>query len=172
MFCTNCGNEVEQVARFCSKCGKEVTPLVQAPATQPKQQHDMGMHVNILGWLFVGCGLLFGMLGVLIMFAGQIIQHMPMRFPADFPFSMIHFAGFLSAIAGMTTIALGAGVAAAGAGLLQYKPWARVLAIIMSIFLIFKFPVGTAIAIYAFWVLFSHDGQEYFKARAATATMA
>src|SRR5437879_606372 len=26
MYCTNCGNEVEQVARFCSKCGREVAP--------------------------------------------------------------------------------------------------------------------------------------------------
>jgi hypothetical protein len=46
-----------------------------------------------------------------------------------------------------------------------------VLAIIMAIFMLFKFPVGTAIAVYAFWVLFSHEGQEYYKTRAAS-TMA
>jgi zinc-ribbon domain len=168
MFCTNCGNEVEQYARFCSKCGREVVPAVQA---QPKQRHDMSMHINILGWLFVGCGVLFGLLGIMMIFAGQIIEHLPIVWPADFPFTMAHFAGWLSAVVGLTTIGLAAGVAAAGAGLLQYKSWARVVSIIMAIFLLFKFPVGTAIAVYAFWVLFSQEGQEYYRTRAAS-TMA
>ena len=169
MFCTNCGNDVEQQARFCSKCGREVMPAVAAPQ---KQQHDMKMHINILGWLFIGCGVLFGLLGIAMIFAGQIIERMPILWPAEFPFTMVHFAGWIAAVAGLTTIALAAGVAAAGAGLLQYKGWARVLSIIMAIFLLFKFPVGTAIGIYALWVLFSHEGQEYYKARAATvATM-
>ena len=29
-------------------------------------------------------------------------------------------------------------------------------------------PIGTAIAVYAFWVLFSQEGQEYYKARSAS----
>jgi len=156
MFCTNCGNEVEQYARFCSKCGREVAPAAQPPQ---KQQHDMNMHINILGWLFVGCGVLFGLLGMMMMFAGQIIERLPIVWPAEFPFTMVHLAGWLSAIIGLTTIALAAGVAAAGAGLLQYKSWARVLATIMAIFLLVKFPIGTAIAVYALRVLFSHEGQ-------------
>ena len=84
---------------------------------------------------------------------------------------MAHFAGWISAVIGLTTLALAAGVTAAGAGLLQYRSWARVLSIIMSIFLLFKFPVGTAIGVYGLWVLFSQEGQEYYKARAAS-TMA
>jgi hypothetical protein len=167
MFCTDCGNDVEQHARFCSKCGREVVPAV--PAQQ--KQHDMKMHINILGWLFVGCGVLLGLLGVTMIFAGQIIGHLPVSWPAEFPFTMAHFAGWISAVIGLTTLALAAGVAAAGAGLLQYRSWARVLSIIMSIFLLFKFPVGTAIGVYGLWVLFSQEGQEYYKARAAS-TMA
>jgi predicted nucleic acid-binding Zn ribbon protein len=165
MFCTNCGNEVEQHARFCSKCGREVMPASQA---QQARRHDMSMHINILGWMFVGCGVLFGLLGMIMIFAGQIIEHLPVVRPAEFPFAMGHFAGWLSAVVGLTTIALAAGVAAAGAGLLQYKSWARVVSIIMAILLLFKFPVGTAIAVYAFWVLFSQEGQEYYRTRAAT----
>ena len=56
----------------------------------------------------------------------------------------------------MKLLATGGGVAAAGVGLLQHKSWGRVLAIIMSIVMLFKFPIGTAIGIYALWVLFSH----------------
>jgi hypothetical protein len=180
MFCTNCGNEVEQVARFCSKCGHAVSPDVPAGPTGPtpsstevrqKPPHDMNMHINILGWLFVGCGVLFGLFGMTIIFAGQILQHLPINWPPDVPFGMIHFAGWVSALIGLVTVALGGGVAAAGAGLLQYKSWARVLAIIMAIILLFKFPVGTAIAVFGFWVLFSEQGQQYYKSRAAS-TMA
>jgi predicted nucleic acid-binding Zn ribbon protein len=168
MFCTNCGNDIEQHARFCSKCGQEVTAAVPA---QLKQQHDMKMHINILAWLFVGCGVLCGLLGIMMIFAGQVIDHLPIAWPAEFPFTMAHFAGWIAGIAGLTTMALAAGIAAAGAGLLQYKGWARVLSIIIAIFLLFKFPVGTAIGVYGLWVLFSQEGQEHYKARAAS-TMA
>ncbi len=171
MFCTNCGNEVEEVARFCSKCGREIVAAVQAPPQ--KQPHDMNMHINILGWLFVGSGILFGLLGMMMMFAGQIIQRLPLiaPLPPDFPAPMAHFAGWVAGLIGLIVIAIGGGVAAAGVGLLQYKSWGRVLAVIMAILMLFKFPIGTAIAIYAFWGLFSHEGQEYYKARAAS-TMA
>ena len=73
---------------------------------------------------------------------------------------------------GLGTAALAAGVAAAGVGLLEYRSWARVFAIVMAVFLVFHFPIGTAIAVYAFWVLFSQEGQKYYKARSAgTMTM-
>ena len=170
MFCTNCGNDVEEVARFCSKCGREVVAAVQTPQ---KQAHDMSMHVNILGWLFVGCGILFGLLGFMMIFAGQLLQRLPLvaPVPPDFPAPMAHFAGWVAGVVGLFVIAMGGGAAAAGAGLLQNKSWWRVLAIIMAILMLFKFPIGTAVGIYALWVLFSHEGQEYYKARAAS-TMA
>ena len=43
----------------------------------------------------------------------------------------------------------------------------RVLAIVMSVLFLFKFPFGTAIAIYAFWVLFSEEGREHYQTLAA-----
>ncbi len=70
----------------------------------------------------------------------------------------------------MVMVLAPAGVTAAGVGLLQYRDWARTLAIIMAVFLLFHFPIGTAIAIYAFWVLFSREGQYYFRSRSAQST--
>ena len=84
------------------------------------------------------------------------------------PFGVPHFIGWVTSVIGLGAMALAAGVAAAGVGLLQYRSWARVLAIIMSVFLLFHFPIGTVIAIYAFWVLFSREGQEYYNARSAS----
>jgi hypothetical protein len=51
----------------------------------------------------------------------------------------------------------------------QYRSWGRMLAIIMAVLLLFHFPIGTAFAIYAFWVLFSQEGQEHYQNRSAPA---
>ena len=177
MFCTQCGNEVEQHALFCSKCGQ--TAAAAAPAAQPagaataqKGPHDMDMHINVLGWLLVGSGILTGMFALLVLFAGQVVRHLPIPLPPDMPLGIPHFVGWITSVIGLAAVALAAGVAAAGVGLIQYRSWARTLAIIMAVFLLFHFPIGTIIAVYAFWVLFSREGQEYYNARSAgTMTM-
>ena len=43
----------------------------------------------------------------------------------------------------------------AGWGLLNYKNWARILAIILAIFNLLLFPIGTAIGIYTLVILFN-----------------
>ena len=161
MFCTQCGNEAGELAKFCSKCGRELAP----GQAQQKSQHDMNLHINILGWLLVGSAILDGILGMMIIFAGQLIQRFPNVLPPNIPFDALRLAGSVAAFVGLVVIATAVGIAAAGIGLLQHRNWARVVAIIMSFLMIFKFPLGTAIAIYAFWVLFSQDGREYFQSQ-------
>ncbi len=41
----------------------------------------------------------------------------------------------------------------AGFGLLNRRPWGRVVAIIAAILALLKFPLGTALGIYTLWVL-------------------
>jgi hypothetical protein len=169
MFCTYCGNEIPQQARFCSKCGRESSPPDQAGTAVQRQQHDMNMHFSILGWLFIGSGVLTGIGALGVLFAGEIIRHaVRFRFfPPDVPAGMPVFVGWIAGVIGLCLAAIAAGVVAAGVGLLQYRDWARTLAIIMAVLLLFHFPIGTAVAIYALWVLFSQEGQEYYKARSA-----
>jgi hypothetical protein len=52
------------------------------------------------------------------------------------------------------TIACVAGVAA-GSGLLDRRPWARGLALVLGCLALIDFPFGTALGIYTLWVLFS-----------------
>ncbi|HYR87608.1 MAG TPA: zinc ribbon domain-containing protein [Terriglobia bacterium] len=173
MFCTQCGNAVEQHARFCSKCGKEVTPVPveqvqEVQQVQQQSRHDMSMHINILGWLLVGSATLTGIAGLAAMLVGRLIERMPVRVPPHVPFDVMHFAGGITTIVGFAILAVSCGIAAAGIGLLQYRSWARVLAIVVSALMIFQFfPLGLVVAIYAFWVLFSQEGQEYYRARSA-----
>lgn len=50
----------------------------------------------------------------------------------------------------------------AGIGLLKRKSWARILALVVGFFSLFSFPLGTALAIYTFWVLLQDDSDDYF----------
>jgi hypothetical protein len=139
-------------------------------AAVPPKQHDMNMHITILAWLFIGSAVLTGMFALIVLFAGEIVHHATF-WPPDADFRNFpmgpRLVSWIISVVGLAAAALSAGVAAAGVGLLQYRDWARTLAIIMAVLMLFHFPIGTAIAIYAFWVLFSHEGQEYFKARSA-----
>jgi zinc ribbon protein len=166
MFCAQCGNEVEQHARFCSKCGQEVSALsVSAAPPQKKVDRDMNLHINILGWLLIGTGILSGMVGIIVVFASQIIQRLPVGIEHDIPVGVLPFAAWITSVISLAILALAAGTIAAGVGLLQYRDWARTVAIIVAVFSLFNFPIGTVISIYAFWVLFSQEGQEYWRSR-------
>lgn len=164
MFCTQCGSEVEQHARFCSKCGGEMAAAVSAASVSVKRtERDMEKHINILAWLLIGSAILTGLGGMIVLFAGQIIRHLPIEVGE---LRELHFVTWITSVVGMFIIALGGATAAAGVGLLQHKDWARVFTVVMAVLLLFNFPIGTVIAVYAFWVLFSDDGQKYYKSRA------
>ena len=45
----------------------------------------------------------------------------------------------------------------AGFGLIKYRPWARILAIVMSILNLLSFPFGTVIGVYSMIVLFDQE---------------
>jgi hypothetical protein len=51
----------------------------------------------------------------------------------------------------------------AGVGLLKFRPWARILAIVVAILNLINIPVGTAIGVYALWVLLNSEGERLFS---------
>jgi hypothetical protein len=50
----------------------------------------------------------------------------------------------------------------AGYGLLTWKSWGRILAIVVGILSLINFPLGTAVGIYTLWVLFQEEATDYF----------
>ncbi|HEX5322400.1 MAG TPA: hypothetical protein VFW40_01345, partial [Capsulimonadaceae bacterium] len=50
----------------------------------------------------------------------------------------------------------------AGIGLLQFRPWARILGIIISGFDLLSVPLGTALGVYGLWVLLSNETEALF----------
>ncbi|KPK88169.1 hypothetical protein AMJ80_11370 [bacterium SM23_31] len=49
-----------------------------------------------------------------------------------------------------------------GIGLLKYKPWARILVLIIAVLDLFWIPIGTAIGIYTIWVLLQDETVKLF----------
>jgi hypothetical protein len=49
-----------------------------------------------------------------------------------------------------------------GIGLLQGKPWARILVLILAVFDLFNIPIGTAIGVYTIWVLMQEETEDLF----------
>ena len=165
MYCPQCGNTVEQHFRFCSRCGGDLAPVT----VEDRQRQKMETHVNIIAWLFIGSGVLFGIIGMMAIFASQLLSVLPIDWPTDAPFDVSRIAVGIAIIAGMSMVGVAAGIAATGVGLLYYKTWGRVAAIVLAVLMLFHFPLGTAIGAYALWVLLSTPGREYYRARAALA---
>ena len=61
--------------------------------------------------------------------------------------------GSLWPIVAVATVFTAALALIAGYGLLQRKPWGRVVAIVAAVLALIKFPFGTALGIYTLWVL-------------------
>ena len=51
----------------------------------------------------------------------------------------------------------------AGVGLLKFKPWARIVTIVLSALNLMNFPFGTVIGIYGLWVMLSDEGSRLFN---------
>jgi hypothetical protein len=50
----------------------------------------------------------------------------------------------------------------AGYGLLNYRPWARILGIVLSALSLINIPIGTLMGAYGLWVLLSKDSERLF----------
>lgn len=55
-----------------------------------------------------------------------------------------------------------------GAGLLKFRPWARIFGIILSILLLIHFPLGTLVGVYGLWVLLTGETEKLFAAERPT----
>jgi polyferredoxin len=49
-----------------------------------------------------------------------------------------------------------------GIGVLRLRPWARYLVMVLSVFALFSFPIGTAIGVYSIWVLMQDEAAQLF----------
>jgi hypothetical protein len=124
----------------------------------------MQTHVKVLGVIYLAVGglMLLGALFLLITMGGVagIVGASADPEDAAIAIPVLGFAG--------TALALFLGVFAlpslvTGYGLINYKPWARIVGIILSAISLINIPIGTIIGAYGLWVLLNKDTERLFS---------
>lgn len=134
--------------------------LTGESAARPPRE-NMDTHVKVLAILYITFGVLGTLLGLGLMALLSVIGVAGAASDPD--------AWMALPILGLTGAALGAfllfvslpGVIA-GFGLLKYRPWARILTIVLSALNLMNVPLGTILGVYGLWVMLSDDGSRLF----------
>ena len=127
----------------------------------------MTSHVRALAILqivYASIGLLLGVLAFLVF--GGIAAIVGLNAPIDESAIAVPVLTLIGSLAASLLILLSLPRLIAGVGLLQLRPWARILTIIVSVLGILEFPVGTAIGVYGLWVLTHKEGAVLFDRNA------
>lgn len=117
----------------------------------------MDTHVKVLGWLYLLLGI-FGLLGAACLFVtiagGGFISGDDTAIRVTLLVSII-IAGFVvvTSIPGVIT----------GIGLLRFRPWARILGLVLGVINLPGFPLGTLLGVYALVVLLNEEVNPYFN---------
>jgi hypothetical protein len=122
------------------------------------EKRDMKQHVSFVGALHVGFGIL-GLLGALSIY---LIFRFVIGFVEYDPIAsqLIPFLGNTVAIIVIFFSSLGI---IGGIGLFSYRPWARVLVLIVSAINCLNVPIGTAKGVYSIWVLMQRETIDLFE---------
>ena len=108
-------------------------------------------HVRLLGILFIIWGILsivFGLIIFGLFLGGGFLTG------DEEAFAVLSIIGV---IVGAFCVVTGIPEIIGGWGLLRKMQWARIVVLIMAVFNVINPPLGTALGVYAFWVLFNPD---------------
>lgn len=119
-------------------------------------------HVKVLGWFNVVVGAM-GMLTALLLLTGSSLLAAfvtAVEAESGIPAGVIALVG--TVVCGVVA-ALSLPSLILGVGLLQFRPWARILGIVLAALHLLNVPIGTALSIYAFWVLLKPETEALFR---------
>lgn len=117
---------------------------------------DWELHISILGWLYILGNiiyLLIGGVGLIFLTGIGIVSHDP---------EAVQVLSFIGGIGFVFFTVLAIPGLIAGVGLLKRQSWARILALVLAILGLVNFPIGTAVGIYALWVLLQTEVSDHF----------
>ena len=121
-------------------------------------KRNMRQHVSFVGALHIGFGLL-GVAGALAIFFGfqflfELVEDEPIAQ------DVLSFIGNSIGLILLFFSSLGV---IGGIGLFSYRPWARILVMIVSAINCLNIPIGTAKGVYSIWVLMQPETIELFE---------
>jgi len=128
----------------------------------PTIEEDLvDIHVKVLAWLYIIFGALGTLTGLGLM---AVLSFIGIAGAASDPdaWLALPILGITGAALGVFILILSLPGIIAGVGLLKYRPWARILTIVLSALNLMNIPFGTILGIYGLWVMLSDDGSRLF----------
>src|SRR5580693_5498993 len=162
MFCNHCGGEVQPNQRFCGLCGKAAAPVAPPPGPRYNPVAGrVGRNVKMLAVFWIALSALNLLKGGGRLVGARVIGLWGRSWFDDggygFPVHEI-LPGILSTM-GMLSLMLAAIGFVVGFGLMERRPWARTLAIVVGIIALLNPILGTILGIYTLWVLLPGDAE-------------
>ena len=111
----------------------------------------MYSQIKIVGWMYIILGIsgtLAAFCTAVLIFAGGLISSDE---------TAITVTGIIALVVVGLSILISIPGIITGIGLLRLKRWARILAMVLAIFSLPAFPVGTLLGIYVLYVMFDSD---------------
>ena len=124
----------------------------------------MAQHVKILGILnciYSGLIIVAGLIVLVVM--GGIAGLVGVSDQSQDGAAAIPILGGIGGLIFIICLILGLPGLIGGIYLMQFRPWARILVIVLSALHLFSIPVGTALGIYGFWVLLKPETEQLFN---------
>ena len=154
MYCDGCGSPLNPSGQFCASCGKRWAPATGYANSQrysrtyseDRVRRNLGTLTTL--WLIYGILRMVAALALVsfghLVFPGILWRH-DWMWDRFIPFGIFTGGTIALAFAGLQLLLAW--------GLSERQPWARSLAIVLSIFALLRFPIGTALGIYTLWVM-------------------
>jgi len=121
----------------------------------------MNTHVKAVGWLWIANGVL----SILMALIGLTVINWPGLIPSARDSILASIGTLCFFLPGVIAYVL------AGYGLLKYKSWARIIAIILAILNLILFPIGTALGIYTLVIMFNDEAEALFRGESSPVEM-
>lgn len=121
-------------------------------------------HVKVLAVLYIvlsGIGLLFGLL--MFFAAGTIASIVGVSASPEDAAIAIPILGIAGTALAFVLLLFSLPGLVTGWGLLNLRPWARIVGIILAVIGLINFPIGTAVGIYGLWVLLTKETERLFQ---------
>ena len=181
MFCTQCGASVQPGQKFCGSCGTSAAPpgptvasfVAPAPSSSSGSPSlgRVARHVRMLGVLWIAFSAIRFFRGGGRLIGARVVGIMGRTWSDDVPWGwpVSHVVPAFLSFTALISLVLAALGFVAGWGLLECRPWARTLAIVVAIIALFNPILGTLLGIYTLWVLLPSDAEVEWRrdARAA-----
>lgn len=128
-----------------------------------ERRQAMDTHVKVLGVLYVVLSALSMLTAIFLLLAiGGVAGIVGFAADAQDAAIAIPVMGLAGSVIAAVLLILALPGLIAGWGLLTYRSWARILAVVLSALNILNFPFGTALGIYGLWVLLNSDTERLF----------